>query len=148
MQSHLALQVHLVHCTLQLFFCHVYASCLFRIICAICKATICTKYVFSLLLLSIRSHLPSLANSGGTFGIIATFIAYCISLSELLTSEAKAVTALSIHAFYFFNFIKPPFVVPFLIINSCPIAMCHPFHASLILIIVFTMIKSATIIIQ
>ncbi|PBK71074.1 Gpr1 family protein [Armillaria solidipes] len=40
-----------------------------------------------------------LAKSGGAFGIITAFIAYYVGLSELLASEAKAVTVLPIGAF-------------------------------------------------
>ncbi len=118
-------------------FCHLYASRLLGVVRAVRKAIVRTEYVSSLLLLSISSHLPSLANSGGAFGIIAAFIAYYVSLSELLASEAKAVTVLPIRAFYFFNFLRPPFVVHFLIIKSSPIMACRPFHVSLILIIVY-----------
>ncbi|KAK0472732.1 FUN34 transmembrane protein [Armillaria novae-zelandiae] len=41
----------------------------------------------------------NLAKSGGAFGIITAFIAYYVGLSELLASEAKAVTVLPIGAF-------------------------------------------------
>ncbi|PBK71067.1 hypothetical protein ARMSODRAFT_973558 [Armillaria solidipes] len=43
------------------------------------KATISVKYVFSPLLLSASSHLPSLAR--GAFGIITAFITYYVGLS-------------------------------------------------------------------
>ncbi len=56
---------------------------------------------------SISSHLPSFAKSVRAFGIIL----HTTSASELLASEAKAVTVLPIRAFYFFDFIRPPFVV-------------------------------------
>ncbi|KAG7440614.1 Gpr1 family protein [Guyanagaster necrorhizus] len=45
---------------------------------------------------TISTHL---AKSGGAFGIITAFIAYYVGLSELLASEAKAVTVLPIGAF-------------------------------------------------
>ncbi|KAK0443155.1 hypothetical protein EV421DRAFT_2035468 [Armillaria borealis] len=63
----------------------------------------------------------NLGKSGCAFGIIAAFIAYYAGLSKLLASETKAVTVLPIRAFYFFNFIGPPFVVHFLIIKASPI---------------------------
>ncbi|PBK88300.1 hypothetical protein ARMGADRAFT_429155 [Armillaria gallica] len=93
--DHLPPQVRLFHRTLWLSFCHLYASRLFGVVRAIRKATIRTN----------------LANSGGAFSIIAASIAYYFSLAELLVSEAKAVTVLPVRAFYFFDFIRPPFVV-------------------------------------
>ncbi len=62
MQHHLTPQVRLVHRTLRLFSCHVYASRLLGIVPAVRKATIRTEYASSPLL-SVSSHLPSLAKS-------------------------------------------------------------------------------------
>ncbi|PBK88547.1 Gpr1 family protein [Armillaria gallica] len=51
---------------------------------------------FMLLACSEFLQFPSLAKSGGAFGIVTAFIAYYVGLSELLASEAKAVTVLPI----------------------------------------------------
>ncbi|KAK0227505.1 hypothetical protein EDD85DRAFT_1027033 [Armillaria nabsnona] len=52
---------------------------------------------FRIELSALSARLPSAPR--GAFGIITAFIAYYVDLSELLASEAKAVTVLPIRAF-------------------------------------------------
>ncbi len=90
----------------------VYASRLLGVVRAVRKATIHTAYVFSLRLHPISLRLPSLAKSGGAFGIITAFIAYYVGLSELL------VTVLPIGAFSPLNFTIPRLLYPFSASNT------------------------------
>ncbi|KAK0227454.1 hypothetical protein EDD85DRAFT_853781, partial [Armillaria nabsnona] len=66
-----SLQVCLVHRPLRLSSCHVYASRLLGVV------------------LCPQGYHPHLSHA---FGIIAAFIAYYVSLSELLASEPEAVS--------------------------------------------------------
>ncbi len=87
MQHHLPPQVCLVHRLLRLSSCHIYASRLLGVVRCPQGYHPHRVRLLSPLLLSLSSHFPSFAKPVLGFGIIATFIAYYVGISELLASE-------------------------------------------------------------
>ncbi len=128
-------QVHLFHRTLRLSSCHVYASRLLGAVRAVCKATIRTDYVFSPLLLSASSHLPSLAKWGAhlvSSPPSSPTTSACPSCSHHSPKQLLYSQLAHSSSYFYCTTIRctlSQHQIP------RPIITCHPFHASSIPII-------------